>query len=104
MHAIEFYIPKPYTAIFKDWRDDPFGGGWHFWNPRTKPWKIMQEMRRPKPDRHVYVCGEAYSGNQGWVEGALTSAEIMLEESFGLPRPAWLPDDYFLGTQLECPP
>jgi glyoxylate carboligase len=39
-----------------------------------------------------------YSGNQGWVEGALTTTEKMVQEHFGLAWPAdWLPTDYYLG-------
>ena len=41
----------------------------------------------------VFLCGEAYSVSQGWVEGALNTAERMLEEHFGLPRPAWVHPD-----------
>ena len=53
---------------------------------------------RPRnPDERVFICGEAYSINQGWVEGALQTAELMLEEHFGLKRPSWLPSDYSLG-------
>jgi monoamine oxidase len=100
MHAIEYFIPRPYTAIFKDWRKDPFGGGWHFWNVDVRPWEVIKRMRRPSEDHHVYICGEAYSNNQGWVEGALSSAELLLEDealAFKLRRPDWLPEDYDLG-------
>jgi monoamine oxidase len=54
-------------------------------------------MRHPNAQYQVYICGEAYSNNQGWVEGALTSAELMLKESFKLPHLSWLPCDYDLG-------
>jgi hypothetical protein len=40
----------------------------------------------------VHICGEAYSAYQGWVEGALTSAEVMLQQAFGLDAPDWLGD------------
>ena len=54
-------------------------------------------MRKPLPSENVYICGEAYSNNQGWVEGALQTAQLMLEEHFGVKRPDWLPRDYDLG-------
>ncbi|MBV9928747.1 MAG: FAD-dependent oxidoreductase [Acidobacteria bacterium] len=101
LHGIDLYIPKPYMAIYKDWGEDPFGGGWHFWKMSQKPWEVMKRMRAPRlrgrQTPHVYVCGEAYSCNQGWVEGALKSAELLLQEHFGLKAPAWLPKDYDLG-------
>ncbi len=28
----------------------------------------------------LFICGEAYSREQGWVEGALRSAEVVLRE------------------------
>jgi lysine 2-monooxygenase len=30
----------------------------------------------------VFVCGEAFSNQQGWAEGALQSAECLLRENF----------------------
>lgn len=35
--------------------------------------------------KNVHICGEAYSDYQGFIEGALRSAEDVLE-SLGLPR------------------
>jgi hypothetical protein len=65
----------------------------------VKSWLVMKKMRRPIEDTNVYICGEAYSNNQGWVEGALTSAELLLEEEMGMSRPSWLPANYYLGTK-----
>ncbi len=47
-------------------------------------------MLKPLPGRELYVCGEAYSLAQGWVEGALERAETMLQRHFGLQKPGWL--------------
>ncbi len=96
VHGLEF-VPEPYTAAYHDWSDDPYGGGWHAWKAGTRFWEIMPKVRQPLPDEQVFICGEAYSINQGWVEGALQTAELMLEEHFGLKRPSWLPSDYSLG-------
>jgi monoamine oxidase len=102
LHGLDLYIPKPYMAIYKDWGDDPFGGGWHFWKMNQKPWEVMRRMRAPKlrgrENTHVYICGEAYSCNQGWVEGALKSAELILQENFEMKIPSWLPKDYDLSS------
>ena len=58
----------------------------------------MTTIRRPFPDLPVFVCGEAFSRMQGWIEGALMSVEKTLESSpFNLSRPAWIPADYDLG-------
>jgi len=96
IHGLKF-IPEPYTAAYHDWSEDPYGAGWHAWKAGTRFWEIMPKIRKPVKDDDVFICGEAYSINQGWVEGALQTAELMLEEHFGLRRPSWLPASYVLG-------
>ena len=90
-------LPEPYTAAYHDWSLDPFGGGWHAWKAGIDFRKTMPYLRAPLPGWPVHVCGEAYSVQQGWVEGAYQTAELMLEEHFGLKRPSWLPKSYDLG-------
>jgi monoamine oxidase len=96
VHNLEF-VPEPYTAAYHDWSADPYGAGWHAWKAGVEFWKVMPEIRKPVKTEDVFICGEAYSINQGWVEGALQTAELMLEEHFGLKRPSWLPSGYSLG-------
>lgn len=90
-------IPEPSDAVFWDWNAPPYGGGWHFWHPQYRSWEIIPLMRQPIPGRNVFVCGEAYSARQGWVEGALNSAERVLADGFHLPRPQWLEANYDFG-------
>ena len=45
-------------------------------------------MRQPMSDQRIYICGAAYSGDQGWVEGALETAELMLRENIGIDEHA----------------
>ena len=99
LHQVpEADIPDAEVGAFADWGLDPFGGGWNFWEPNIDVRKVMREIKVPLGSRQgVYIVGEAYSGAQGWVEGALTSAEVTLQERFKLPWPAWLPPDYYLG-------
>ncbi|MGH3975505.1 MAG: hypothetical protein ACRDS9_19570, partial [Pseudonocardiaceae bacterium] len=89
-------IPDPVVGGFADWGFDPFGGGWNFWSAQVDVRSVMRRIKKPL-SANVYVAGEAYSGAQGWVEGALTATEVMLEEHFGLSRPGWLPASYYLG-------
>ena len=35
-----------------------------------------------EPLENLYTCGEAYSDYQGWVEGALRSADLVLKKAF----------------------
>jgi monoamine oxidase len=101
VHALP-EIPQPYSAVYHSWNEDPYGGGWHEWKANYRLDEIMCRMRKPVEGEDIHIVGEAYSYGQGWVEGALDTAESTLEEFFGLKRPAWLPK----GTQLlpnPCP-
>jgi monoamine oxidase len=77
VHGLE-YTPVVRNASFRDWGDDPFGGGWNSWNIGVRSWEVKEKIVQPYPDRKLYICGEAYSDAQGWVEGALQTADRML--------------------------
>ncbi|HEY1691842.1 MAG TPA: FAD-dependent oxidoreductase [Polyangiaceae bacterium] len=89
MHGVK-YAPEPYAAAYHDWSDDPYGGGVHFWNVGYDSTAVMDRMTQPRPDFPCYVCGEAYSQGQTWAEGALQTAEIVLQQRFGLAPPPWV--------------
>lgn len=97
LHGPEVTIPDPYVTYFKDWTDDPFGAGYHAWKAGFSVEKVMPYMRKPIDNEKIHIIGEAYSDQQGWVEGAFCEAEKMLREHFGLNCPNWLSPDYYLG-------
>ena len=76
-----------------DWSDDPYGGAVHFWNSGYKSWEVLEAIIKPVEDFPCYICGEAYSTNQTWAEGALQTAEIVLQKHFKLVKPAWLSNE-----------
>jgi monoamine oxidase len=78
------FIPDARSACFRDWGDDPFGGGWNTWNIGVKYWEVKKKMIQPLHPIPLYICGEAYSDWQGWVEGALETADLMLKKHFNL--------------------
>lgn len=86
-------LPEPYAAIYHEWAGDPYGGGWHEWKAGYEYFDVMKKIRKPVDTEDVFICGEAYSNNQGWVEGALQTAEHVLNDYFGLARPSWAPAD-----------
>lgn len=92
-----FPVPAPLAAVYHNWVEDPIGAGWYFWNPHVRTWEVAARIRQPMPGYNVYTCGSCYSENQGWVEGALNTAEMLLESKFGLQRPAWVSSDYYMG-------
>jgi flavin-dependent amine oxidoreductase len=95
-------IPLPYSAVYHTWNEDPYGGGWHEWKAGYRLDEIMCRMRKPVDDQDIFIVGEAYSYGQGWVEGALDTAESMLEDFFGLKTPSWLDPNYALMPN-PCP-
>lgn len=97
IHGKQLDIPEPYVTWFRDWTDDPFGAGYHAWKAGCKVKDVMPYMRKPLAGEQIHICGEAYSDQQGWVEGAFCEAEKMLQEYFGLKRPVWLNKDYYMG-------
>jgi monoamine oxidase len=73
------YTPLVRNASFKDWGEDPFGGGWNSWNIGVNSELVKYKIVHPIEDCPMYICGEAYSDAQGWVEGALQTADMMLK-------------------------
>jgi len=96
--AYGFEVPDPYWAVFKDWAVSPFNGGWSQWRLGARSYEVIPRVRKPVPDAHVYVCGDAFSDLPGWVEGALSTTERVLQDHFGLTWPAErLPPGWDLG-------
>jgi len=83
-------IPDPCVGIAADWSRAPNYGGWHTWKVHAEPWVVRQNLCKPFAGLNVYVCGEAYSCEQGWIEGALRSTERVLQ-TIGLQPPDWVP-------------
>ncbi|WP_454046149.1 flavin monoamine oxidase family protein [Chryseobacterium sp. Marseille-Q8038] len=95
VHGID--IPQPYVTYFRDWTDDPYGAGYHAWKAGFSVKDVMPYMRKPLIDEQIHIIGEAYSDQQGWVEGAFCEAEKMLQTHYKLDWPYWLDPDYYLG-------
>jgi monoamine oxidase len=100
LHDIEpDAIPDPVVGAFADWGSDPFGGGWNFWTPQVDVKDVMTRIKTPLgAGKSVFVVGDGYSGAPGWVEGALTATEVVLQTHLRVDYPSeWLPDGYYLG-------
>lgn len=91
VHGLELSrVPKPYAAAYHDWGIDPFGGGYNLWKIHARSPQIIKDIVQPDETIRLFICGEAYSNDQGWVEGALETAEDMLRRFFGVEAPDWL--------------
>ena len=82
VHGLPF-TPEVKSAAFRDWGEDPYGGGWNSWNIGERSPDVKVHMIQPIKGHPLHICGEAYSDAQGWVEGALQTAEMVLEK-FGI--------------------
>ncbi len=71
-------IPDPLYFKIHEWP-----AGVSYWLPGSyDPSKISEEVLVPFPEKHpnVYICGETFSLRQGWIEGALEHAELLLRK------------------------
>lgn len=82
--------PVPIALIQKFWSDKPYHAGWHAWNKGARSWEVAGTLVRPFLDADLFTCGEAFSGEQGWIEGALKSAERVLETIGVASPPSWV--------------
>jgi len=70
-HLFPINIPPP--TYFKAFLWDI---GYHSWKANYHSHNIIKKLFGLQG---IYICGEAFSLNQGWVEGALTSAEHVVK-------------------------
>ena len=72
-------MPPPIGSAFMYWGADPHEAAWHFWRAGEVSDEIL--LVAPQPDRTlpVYIANEAFSRRQSWAEGALESAEAVVE-------------------------
>ncbi|WP_162417790.1 flavin monoamine oxidase family protein [Cyclobacterium roseum] len=81
------YIPQPVLTSARIWAgstvidkeaSERFGYGVHQWALHAEDDKTQELLTEPLPN--VYTCNEAFSDYQGWVEGSLRSANLMLKK------------------------
>jgi monoamine oxidase len=70
-------VPSPTYLKIHDW-----GKGCTYWKPGVyDPVKMGELALQPlKAYPHLHLCGESYSMQQTWMEGALESAEALLKK------------------------
>jgi hypothetical protein len=73
MHGVNL-ASEPLDAAVMDWPDAV-----HLWNVGYKSWEVAERMIQPDENMHCYICGEAYSTYQTWVEGALQTSNSVLD-------------------------
>jgi len=86
-------LPGPLWVSSCDWLRQPSGVATHSWRAGINSTRELPRIRHPQADLSLHLCGEAFSQEQGWVNGALRSAEAVLQSKFALERPSWCPSD-----------
>lgn len=85
-------VPRPVLTSFRLWSgEQQFGYAYHQWARFADDRKVMKYLASPV--KNVYVCNEAFSDDQGWVNGSLRSANLVLENYFGLQALPPAPSD-----------
>ncbi len=77
-HRLES-LPPPLGSAYAHWGFDPRMAGWHYWRAGARSWDVKARVPQPDPVHAVYLCGEAWSTTQAWVEGALESAAAVVD-------------------------
>ena len=65
--------PEPEFISVHYWKD-----GFHLWKTGEESQKVSKEILKPFQKKEVYICGEAFSSKQGWIEGALDTCYQIL--------------------------
>lgn len=89
MHNAQ-YAPEPIEAAYMDWSDDPYGGAVHFGESRLQVLGAGGGCDTTRAGLPLLRLREACSTNQTWVEGALETAEIVLQKHLGMGAPGWI--------------
>ncbi|MCH8308917.1 MAG: FAD-dependent oxidoreductase [Chloroflexi bacterium] len=73
------YIPEPILTSYRLWGgESDFGYAYHQWALNADDKGVIRRLIEPID--HVYVCNEAYSDMQGWVNGSLRSADLVMSK------------------------
>lgn len=75
-------VETPVAGVYKNWSDPPIYAGWHTWKIGADP----EKQALAPALKGLYFCGEAWSRDQGWIEGALKTAECVLRH-LDIPGP-----------------
>tara|TARA_B100001287_G_scaffold273441_1_gene276878 strand:- start:53 stop:1288 length:1236 start_codon:yes stop_codon:yes gene_type:complete len=67
--------PKPLEYKVCYWK-----GGVHMWKSGKDMNQIYRKILKPFDDKQIYLCNEAYSKHQCWVEGSLLMANDLLKK------------------------
>ena len=86
------FVPEPAMTSARIWEgsvefnlkpSQQFGYGVHQWAIGANDRQVIKDLVEPLDN--LFTCGEAFSDYQGWVEGALRSSDLVMQQGFDLP-------------------
>lgn len=100
--VFRFEVPDASAIMYRIWSgNDPVTrtDAVHFWRAGIKWWERYQDALQPLGKDNeggtIHIIGETFSYNQGWAEGAVETAEHLLQEVLEMAGPSWLKEqDY----------
>ncbi|MEA2608456.1 MAG: hypothetical protein QOJ75_699 [Chloroflexota bacterium] len=72
-------IPPPLGSAVMHWGSDPNETGWHYWSAGANSSDVIAAAIQPHAELELFLCGEAFSRLQAWVEGAFESAAAVVD-------------------------
>lgn len=75
-------LPMPVLSTYRVWGQGEFGHGYHQYRLNVDDRRVAEHIWRAAPG--LFVCNEAWSPEQGWVEGSLIATDHVLVHGFGL--------------------
>ena len=99
-------VPAPVMTSFRLWDGEhDFGYAVHQWGLDARDDEVIPRLAQPFDDVAIYTCNEAYSDMQGWVNGSLRSANLVLAKLGVDPLGAEIcSDDWWTdGASAEAP-
>lgn len=77
-------VPLPVSTTIRLYTEnDPIGYGYHQWKLNANDAVIKERIYELSDN--IYLCNEAYSDMQGWVNGSLRSTDIVLDKVYKIP-------------------
>lgn len=72
-------LPEPILSSYRAWNGkDDFEYAYHQWRLNAEDSKTRDYLSKPYQDKGLYLCNEAISDMQAWVNGSLRSADLVL--------------------------
>jgi monoamine oxidase len=76
-------LPSPVGALTQHWNESGAGAAFHLWAAASRPEISMNSSFCPLEGHKLHICGEAWSMRQGWIEGALETADLVINLHVG---------------------